>query len=147
MSTKIEYKYCNVCKHEVEKPSRKPLTTMQKILWVIASVGTLGIAYIVYVLYYSNKPKNYCPECHTKLIKSDQPFEKPKKKPEEMTPKERVLDKAGIVEEETEPAKTPIRKKPTEEKSEEDKIFCPFCGEELKEKTPTCPYCQAVIKW
>jgi len=146
MSTKIEYKYCKVCKREVEEPSRKPLTTMQKILWVIACVGTLGIAYIGYVLYYSNKPKNYCPDCHTKIVKSDQPFEKPKKKPEKMTPKERILDKAGIGEEE-EPVKAPTRKKPTEEKSEEDKIFCPFCGEQLEEKVPTCTYCQAVIKW
>jgi hypothetical protein len=143
MSTKIEYKYCKVCNREVEEPSRKPLTTSQKILWGIACVGTLGIAYIGYVLYYSNKPKNYCPECHTKIVKSDQPFEKPKKKPEEMTPKERILDKAGIGEEEAEeePAK------PREKKLEEDKIFCPFCGEELEEKVPTCTYCQAVIEW
>ena len=102
MSTKIKYIYCKVCKHEVEEPSRKPLTTMQKVGWWIASVGTIGIAAIAYVLYYSNKPRNYCPECHTKIVKSDQPFEKPKKKPEEMTPKERVLNKAGIGEEEEE---------------------------------------------
>jgi len=146
MSTKIKYNYCNVCKHEVEEPSRKPLTTMQKVGWWIASVGTIGIAAIGYVLYYSNKPKNYCPDCHTKIVKSDQPFEKPKKKPEEMTPKERVLDKAGI-EEEEEPAKKPARKKPTEEKEEEEKIFCPYCGEELEEKIPTCSFCQAVIEW
>ena len=63
-----------------------------------------------------------------------------------MTPKERVLDKAGI-EEEEEPVKKPATKKPTTEKEKEDKIFCPFCGEELEEKFPTCTYCQAVIEW
>ena len=146
MSTKIKYNYCNVCKQEVEEPSRKPLTTMQKVGWWIASVGTIGIAAIVYVLYYSNKPRNYCPECHTKIVKSDQPFEKPKKKPEEMTPKERVLDKAGI-EEGEQSAKKPSSKEPTTKKEEEDKIFCPFCGEELEEKIPTCSFCQAVIEW
>ena len=146
MSTKIKYNYCNICKHEVEEPSRKPLTTMQKVGWWIASVGTIGIAAIVYVLYYSNKPRNYCPDCHTKIVKSDQPFEKPKKKPEEMTPKERVLDKAGI-EEGEQSAKKPSSKEPTTKKEEEDKIFCPFCGEELEEKIPTCSFCQAVIEW
>jgi len=146
MSTKVKYKYCNLCKHEVEQPSRKPLTREQKIMWIIAMIPTLGIAAIVLAIYLSTRLKEYCPDCHTKLVKSDQPFEKPKKKPEEMTPKERVLDKAGI-EEEEEPAKKPARKKPTKEKEEEDKIFCPYCGEELDEKIPQCSFCQAVIEW
>ncbi|MCK4286544.1 MAG: hypothetical protein KAX18_10100 [Candidatus Lokiarchaeota archaeon] len=144
MSTKIKYSYCNVCKHEVESPSKKPLTRMQITIWVIIIVATIGLAAIVLAIYYSSRPKDYCPECHTKLVKSDKPFEKPKKKPEEMTPKEKVLDKAGI--EEEKPKKRAPKKKPSDKKSEEEKeTLCPYCGEELKKKYPTCPFCQSVL--
>ena len=144
MSTKIKYSYCNVCKHEVETPSKKPLTRMQITIWVILMVATIGIAAIVLAIYYSTRPKDYCPECHTKLMKSDKPFDKPKKKPEEMTPKEKVLDKAGI--EEEKPKKRAPKKKPSDKKSEpEELILCPYCGEELKKKYPTCPFCQSVL--
>ena len=144
MSTKIKYTYCNVCKHEVENPSKRPLTRMQITIWVILMVATIGIAAIVLAIYYSTKTKDYCPECHTKLMKSDKPFDKPKKKPEEMTPKEKVLDKAGI--EEEKPKKRAPKKKSSDKKSEpEELILCPYCGEELKKKYPTCPFCQSVL--
>ena len=145
MPAKIKYNYCNVCKQEVEKPSKKPLTREQKTIWVIIIVATIGIGAIIFVIYLSTRPKEYCPDCYTKLIKSDKPFEKPKKKPEDMTPREKILDKAGLEIEESE--KTPPRKKETKGKKEEDKIFCPFCGEKLEEKIPTCSFCQSVIEW
>jgi hypothetical protein len=145
MSTKIKYKYCNVCKQEVEEPARKPLTRMQKTIWVIIIVATLGIAAIILVIYLSTKPKEFCPKCYTKLIKSDQPFEKPKKKPEEMTPKERILDKTAPEEEETDIS--PIKRKSKKRKKEEEKIICPYCGAELEEKLPTCSFCQSVLEW
>jgi hypothetical protein len=110
---------------------------MQITIWVILMVTTIGIAAIVLAIYYSTRPKDYCPECHTKLMKSDKPFDKPKKKPEEMTPKEKVLDKAGI--EEEKPKRRAPKKKP------EELILCPYCGEELKKKYPTCPFCQSVL--
>ena len=144
MSTEIKYRYCNACKHEVENPSKKPLTRMQITIWVIVIVATIGIAAIVLAIYYSTRLEDYCPECHTKLVKSDKPFEKPKKKPEEMTPKEKVLDKAGI--EEEKPKKRAPIKKPSDKKSEEgEEILCPYCGEELKKKYPTCPFCQSAL--
>ncbi len=139
MSTKIKYSYCKVCKHEVEKPSKKPLTRTQMIIWVIILVATIGLASIVYAIYYSTRPKDYCPECHTKLVKSDKPFEKPKKKPEEMTPKEKVLDKAEIEEDKSK------KKAPKEKSEEEAEIICPYCGEELKKRYSTCPFCQSVL--
>ncbi len=144
MSTKIKYSYCNICKHEVETPSKKPLTRMQITIWVIVMVATFGLAAIVFAIYYSMRPKEYCPECNTKLVKSDKPFEKPKKKPEDMTAKEKILDKAGIEEEKSK--KRAPKKKPIEDKSkEEEEILCPYCGEELKKKYPTCPFCQSVL--
>lgn len=149
MPKKIRYAYCKVCKQEVEESSRKPMTTMQKVIWVLVSIGTVGIGLIAWALYLSSKPKDFCPVCFTKLEYSDEPFVKPKKRLEEMTPKERVLEKAGIEEEpeEKKPVKKkPPKKKPKEEK-EEEKIFCPYCGEELEEKVPTCIFCQSVIEW
>ena len=144
MSTKIKYSFCNVCKHEVEDPSKKPLTRTQITIWVIVIVATLGLAAIALAIYYSTRPKDYCPECHTKLMKSDKPFEKAKKKPEDMTPREKILDKAGI-EEEKSKKKAP-QKKPSDKKlEEEEENICPFCGEELKKKYPTCPFCQSVL--
>jgi uncharacterized protein with PIN domain len=144
MSTKIKYSYCNVCKHEVENPSKKPLTRLQITIWVIVILATIGIAFIVFAIYYSSRPKDYCPECHTKLVKSDKPFETPKKKPEKMTPKEKILDKAGIEEEKS--TKRAPKKKASEKEAEDgEEILCPYCGEELKKKYPTCPFCQSVL--
>ena len=138
MPKKITYAYCKTCKNEIEDPSRSPLTMTQKIVWVIIIVATIGFGAIVYAFYLSGRPKKFCPECDRKLEYSDKPFEKLKKR-SDMTPRERVLDKAGI-EEETE-------KKKKEEK-EEKKVFCSFCGEELigEEKDfPACPYCKSAL--
>lgn len=109
MPKKIKYAYCEVCKKEVEQASRKPLNRSQKTRWRISIVATLGIAVIVYLIYLANKTKAYCPDCFAKLKYSDEPFEKPKKKREAMTPKERVLDK---VEEEKGPEEEPVKKEP-----------------------------------
>jgi len=148
MPKKIKYIYCKVCKHEVEDPSRRPLTTIQKMVWIMAIVGTIGIGAVVYAFYLSSRPKVFCPDCHSKLEYSDKPFEKPKKR-EDMTPREKVFDKAGI-EEETEKKKQQAKKKAEakkkKEEKEEKKRFCSFCGEELDEDYSTCPFCQAALK-
>jgi hypothetical protein len=148
MTKKIKFAYCSICKKEMEKSSRKPLETMQKLIWGIVIVATLGIGAIAYAFYISNRPKVYCPTCFTKLEYSDKPFIKPKKKREDMTPKERILDKTGLVEEVEEPEtpeKAPEPKKRKKEKDRE-KIMCVFCGEELDEDYPVCPYCQTTRK-
>lgn len=147
MSTKIKYSYCKSCKNEVESPSKKPLTRTQITIWVIFIVATIGIGAILLAIYYSTKPKDYCPDCNTKLVKSDKPFETPKKKQEDMTPREKVLDKAGI-EEKEKPEKKPTKKKAVKKTDEEkEKVICPYCGEELEEKVPTCTFCQSVLEW
>jgi len=145
MTTKIKFAYCPVCKKEVEKSSRKPLEDMQKVLWIVFIVATIGIAAIFYAIYLSNRPKAYCPICFTKLEYSDKPFEKPTKKRKDMTPKERVLDKAGLKEEveETLPVEKSLEVK---KKDKKHKIICSFCGEELEEDLAICPFCQAKLK-
>lgn len=151
MSKKIKFAYCKVCKQEVETSKRKPLTTMQKLAWVMIIIATLGIGAIVYGIYLSNRPKVYCPTCFTKLEYSDKPFIKPKKKREDMTPKERVLDKTGLLEEEPEVEEVPTKKqepkKRKKEKGKEDiKSVCPYCGENLDGKYTTCPFCHSPLK-
>ena len=49
--------------------------------------------------------------------------------------------------EEEEPKEQPTEKKPTKEKKEEERIICPYCGEVLEEKFPTCSFCQSVLEW
>jgi uncharacterized paraquat-inducible protein A len=151
MTKKIKFAYCSVCKKEVEKSVRKPLDTMQKLLWAMVIIATLGIGVIAYGIYLSNRPKVHCPTCFTKLEYSDKPFIKPKKKPEDMTPKERILDKARLKEEEPEEIeptkkKSEAKKKRKEEKTEEKKLVCPYCGASLDEKYATCPFCQSPLK-
>jgi len=148
MSTKIRYAYCKICKKEVEESRRKPLEMMPKVVWGIAIVATIGLAAIAYAVYLSNRPKSYCPTCFTKLEYSDTPFEKPRKMREDMTPKEKILDKAGLEEHAEE--KVPVAKKPDvkkkEKKDKKKKIICSYCGEELDEDYATCPFCQAILK-
>jgi len=149
MPKKITYSYCKTCKHEVEDPSRRPLTTFKKVIWIMFIVGTIGIGAIVYSFYLSGRPKKFCPYCSGKLEYSDKPFEKQKKR-KDMTPRERILDKAGILEE-TEKKKQQTKKKAEDKKKkekEEKKVFCSFCGEELtgEEKNyPSCPYCKSAL--
>ena len=71
ISKNTQYAYCSVCKQDVENPSRQPLTGIQKVLWVMVTVATIGIAAIVFAIYYSGKLKNFCPDCHKKLLYSD----------------------------------------------------------------------------
>ena len=118
-----------------------------EIMWVIICVATLGIGLIAYAIYLSNRPKSYCPECFTKLEYSDKPYEKPKKKKETLTLKEKVLDKAGLREEtEEEVLKEKPKPKKKEKVKEKEKIFCEYCGEKLDAHYATCPFCQATIK-
>ncbi|MFX1503213.1 MAG: hypothetical protein ACFFDH_19790 [Promethearchaeota archaeon] len=145
---KIKYMYCKVCKKEVEEAHRKPMETMQKVVWSIVIVATLGIAAIAYAIVLSNRPKHYCPTCFTKLEFSNKPFEKPKKKIEEMTAKEKILAKTGVEEEAEEIV--PIEEKQVEKKKvkkeKKKKIFCSYCGAELEEEVAICPFCQATLK-
>ncbi len=147
-----KYLYCKVCKNEIEKPSRKPFTTSEKVIWGMICVGTIGVAAIVLVIYYSFfRAKNFCPDCNSKVEYTDKPLAKEKKR-KDMTPREKVLDKAG---QEIE-AEEELEKKETQKKTEEKKkkkvekmeIFCPFCGEALKkekEEYSTCPSCKTAF--
>ncbi|TFG19377.1 MAG: hypothetical protein EU529_16380 [Promethearchaeota archaeon] len=141
---KIKYWYCDYCEKEVE-PSKKSLDSFQKTVWAMASVCSLGVGVIVFLIYnkYGRK-KKYCPDCEIKISKiSDEPFEKPKPL-EHLTAKEKVLVKSGkkITEKKVEK----VEEVEVKEEEEVKKVFCPFCGEELAGKDATrksCPFCKA----
>lgn len=144
---KIKYAFCKYCDKEVNNPAKKPLDSMQKTIWVIICISTLGFGIIGYLIYnkYGRK-KIYCPTCFTKLIYSSEPFEKPKLV-ETLTAKQKVLTKVEKKKTGKKPQKKKVEKKELIEEKEEEKIICPFCGEELEEKVATCPYCAAPIKF
>jgi uncharacterized protein with PIN domain len=147
MPKKIRYAYCKVCNKEVEKSSRKPLSTMQKTGWVVIIIITLGIGALVYLIYRSNRPKSYCPTCFTKLEFSDEPFIKPEDAIP-LTPKEKVLKKAGKEikpKEGLEEKAKEIIEKP-EKKPSSDETFCPYCGEDIESGIDKCPYCGSSLK-
>ena len=139
---KITFWYCDYCEKEVE-PSRKPLDSFQKTIWAMIIICSLGFGLIALLIYNKSRRKKYCPTCETLLKVSEEPFEKPKPL-EDLTAKERVLVKSG--------KKVKVKKAEVVEEEEEieevveKKIFCPFCGEELKgdnAERESCPFCQA----
>lgn len=144
---KIKYAYCKYCQKEIHKPAKKPLDSLQKTIWIVICIATLGFGIIAYLIYNNSmRKKIYCPTCYTKLVYSSEPFEKPKLV-EALTAKEKVMAK---VEKKKTGKKPPVKKvEKVEEKGavEEEKLVCPYCGEELKEKLATCPYCLAVLKF
>ncbi|MFO7796326.1 MAG: zinc ribbon domain-containing protein [Promethearchaeati archaeon] len=149
----VTYYYCPVCKKEIEPEDRirKPMTSMQKVVWVIIILGTVGIGLFPFLIYYFGyKNKQYCPICNSKLATSTQAFEKPEEEIEPRTPREKVLKKAGkpiTRKKEVKKSKKPKKpKKDKEEEMEEDKIFCPYCGAELSKRSAKCTNCGASLK-
>ena len=135
---KITFWYCDYCEKEVE-PSKKPMDSFQKTIWAMIVICSLGFGLIGLFLYNKSRKNKYCPTCETELKVSEEPFEKPKPL-EDLTPKEKVLVKTG--------KKVTVKKVKVEEEKEEEekKIFCPFCGEELKgddASRESCPFCHA----
>ncbi|MFX0072405.1 MAG: hypothetical protein ACFFAO_15075 [Candidatus Hermodarchaeota archaeon] len=140
---KIKYAWCKYCQKEIHNPSQKPLDSMQKTIWVVICIATLGIGIIAYIIYVKSlRKKVYCPTCHTKLEFSNQPFEKPKLA-ETLTAKQKVMAKVEKKKTGKAPAKKKVEKK---EEKKVEKLTCPYCGEELEEKLATCPYCGEPIK-
>ena len=143
---KVKYAYCSFCKKEIEEPIKKPLKPMQKTLWAMGCLATLGIAAIIFLIYSGSKKKIHCPNCISKLTFSKEAFDKPSKDSKPKTPKEKIYKKAG----KDIPSKKEekISSKPENEKKkelEEFQIFCPFCGNKIKKNIKECPHCKTVL--
>lgn len=134
-----QYAFCPFCKREVA-PIKRPMDPLEKTIWTIVSISTLGFALIPLIIYLKFiKKRKYCPKCETEVRFSDTPFNKPqiRQKTEEEKKKEKEREKREKEE-----------KKAQEKAEEEDeKIYCPFCGNELDKDIVTCPYCKTVIKY
>lgn len=142
------YAYCSVCKKEIGNPVRKPLETSKKTVWIIVIVATVGIAALIYAIYYANRQKTYCPTCFSQLKFSKEPFVKEEEKEEEaipLTAKEKVLKKAGKEIKRRKKEKE-VRLEEEGEEFTEDKSFCPYCGEDVKPDAKKCPYCHSILK-
>ncbi len=142
-----KYYYCPVCKKQVNREDtvREPLDTIQKIIWAIISIATLGIGFIVFLLYrFVIQKKIYCDVCNTKLTISSEPFEKEKKEEEPKTAKEKIMKKAG----KELPEKKEKKEKKIEKKKEAKKkeLFCPFCGTKIEAGAKACPSCGTSIE-
>jgi len=141
-----KHAYCKVCDKEVNKPIRKPTKTFHKVIWVIISFPTVGIAAIVFAIIYANRKKVYCPTCRTKVEFSSEPHKKPDEETEALTPRERVLKKAGKAKEKKIKTEEEDSSEVVEEEEIEEKLtFCPYCGEDIKKGISSCPYCHSTL--
>ncbi|MEJ2250363.1 MAG: hypothetical protein P8Y70_10915 [Candidatus Lokiarchaeota archaeon] len=147
----VKYRYCQVCKKEIEEPIRKPMDTMVKLVWVIFIIATVGIGLIIFLVYrFKIKPKNYCPICHSRLEISNKPFIEPEEELEAKTPKEKVLKKAGKTKEVKERRKIIKKengsKKEINKKSDQQELAkpskCPYCGNKIDKDVKDSLYCQ-----
>ena len=149
--TEIKSGYCNTCKKEITNPSRKPMEPMEKTIWTIIIVATLGFAAIVLLIYqYGVKKKEYCPTCGLKLGAKKIEVEPPKKEPEKPV---KPTTPRPLKEKSPKKVIAPKQQKETEfeEVSEEKKkIFCDYCGVDLSEyeegELVVCPNCGSSFK-
>ena len=136
---KISFGYCKYCKKEIESPIKMPLDSMQKTIWVVIIIATIGLAAIALWIYRKYiARKIFCPYCLSKLEISEKPH---KTKTISTTPQSTPQTKRAEVLEKAEELKE------DQEEKEKKKIYCPFCGEQLSKKIATCPYCKTAIKF
>ncbi|MHA2287240.1 MAG: hypothetical protein ACXABG_00510 [Promethearchaeota archaeon] len=144
-----KYAYCKICDKEVEKPIRDPMQTFQKIIWIMISIGTVGIGAIVFAIVYVKRKKDHCPTCRTRVEFSREPHKKRDEDAEPLTAREKVLKKAGKAKEKKVKAEadSPLEEEEEEEEEEEaEKLtYCPYCGEDIKKGISSCPYCHSSL--
>ncbi|MBD3254597.1 MAG: hypothetical protein GF383_05865 [Candidatus Lokiarchaeota archaeon] len=141
---KIKYAYCEYCEKEINYPVKKSMDSLEKTIWIIIALATLGIGLIAFLIYnkYVRK-KRYCPTCESKLIFSENAFEKPKEI-EYLTKKEQIIAKASGKKTSPKPQKI-VKETPPKEEQEKETIICPYCGAFIDDKSERCRYCHAKL--
>jgi len=129
-----KYTYCPNCRKKIKNPKRKKLTSYNYQILIIASIATLGIGLLAFILYrLIFQKKKYCPECRgvVEFYKSPEDF--PKK----------VAVKHLLERLEIEKAKENSEKENEEEEFfiEDKYITCSFCGERIEAGLDVCPFC------
>ena len=140
-----KYAYCKICDKQIENPVREPMNTSQKVVWVMVSIATVGIAGIIFAIVYANRKKIHCPTCRAKVQISSEPHAKSKKKGEPLTQRERILKKAGKAKEEKAKSEEETPPEIPEEEEEIEQTFCPYCGEDINKGISRCPYCHSTL--
>ncbi len=140
-----KYSYCKICDKQVENPVRKPITTNQKVIWVMLSIATVGIAAIIFAIVYTNRKKVHCPTCRSKVQISSEPHTKAKKDGEPLTQRERILKKAGKAKEDKSKSEEDTTPEIPEEEEVVEQTFCPYCGEDINKGISSCPYCHSSL--
>ena len=140
-----KYAYCKICDKEVDNPVRKPMETFQKVIWVIISIATVGVAAIIYAIVNANKKKIYCPTCRSKVQITSEPHAKSEEEGEPLTQRERILKKAGKAKEKKIKSEKDASSE-TAEDDEKEQSFCPYCGEDIDAGISKCPYCHSSLK-
>jgi len=142
-----KYAYCKICDKQVDNPVRKPMETFQKVIWVMLSIATVGVAAIIFAIVYGNRKKVHCPTCRAKVQISSEASSKSGKDGEPLTQRERILKKAGQAKEkkEEEGKENPLEEEEEEEEEVIEQTFCPYCGEDINKGISSCPYCHSSL--
>lgn len=144
-----KYAYCGICKKEISDPTRKPIETFIKVIWVLLIIASLGIAAIVFIIVYANKSKHYCPTCFSKLRFTSEPIKSEKEVEKELmanlTPKEKVLRKSERAKTKKRPGEKVKLKQDDDDEDVEGDTYCEFCGEAISSSDTRCPYCHSKL--
>ena len=124
MGTKKKFAYCNTCEKEIFKPKRKSIENMYINIWILAIISSLGFALAPFLIYrYVILKRDICPYCHNQLNFYDNHEEIPE-------PKAQIAR---------------ILQKIEDEKREKDKVYCPYCKQEIMKDVEICPSCGAEL--
>ncbi len=131
-----KYAYCPNCRTRIKNPKRKKLTSYNYQILIIASIATLGVGLVAFILYrLIFQKKKYCPECQSIVEFYKSPEEFPKK-----VAVKNLLERLEI-ERVKEKSKDEIKKEEDKVLLEDTYIICSFCGEKIEAGLDVCPFC------
>ncbi|TXT67313.1 MAG: hypothetical protein BAJALOKI1v1_120005 [Promethearchaeota archaeon] len=140
MARKKKYAYCITCRRHVKKPKRKKLTSYHYQILVIATIATLGIGLLAFILYrLCFQKKKYCPECRQIVkfyrTKEEFPTKVAVKHLEERLELEKMKEQRVVIVQEQDEDEFLI---------EPNYVKCSYCGENIEEDIDVCPFCGKV---
>jgi len=117
-----KFAYCKNCEKEILRPKRKSIENMYINIWILAFISSLGFAIIPFLIYrYVILKRIICPKCQNQLSIYNSHEEIP-------DPKAQI---------------SRILQKIEDEKKEYDKVYCPYCKQEILKELKNCPSCGA----
>jgi len=144
-----KYAYCDICKKEISDPTRKPMETFHKVIWVLLIIGSLGILAIVFLIIYANKTKHYCSTCFSKLRFESEPIKTKEQEEKEimanLSAKEKVMRKTEKAQTKKRPGEKKVLEQDVDEEDVEGDTYCEFCGEAISSSDKRCPYCHSKL--